>query len=107
MGEQIEAVQNYLAAEFPGAEIKRRPKEDREHQHRRQHGLDFDHKCVQFRIDTGSVRHKLCADENFLDDSEPSTIADSLKRWEVARELRRSGEKTLLVGHEGLHLIEG
>ena len=101
MDEKIEAVHSYLAAEFPGAEIYRTPPGQPKTK------LEFHHDAVMFRIDTGSVLHRLYAHENFLSDNPPSTITDLVKRWEVASELRRSGKKPLLVGHEGLRLMEG
>ena len=100
MDEKIEAVHSYLVAEFPGAEIYRTPPD------RPKTKLENDHIAVLFRIDTGSALHRLYVDEKvFLSDNSPSRITDFLKGWEVADELRRSGNKALLVGSEGLHLI--
>ena len=68
--------------------------------------MENDHIAVLFRIDTRSALHRLYVDEKvFLSDNSPSRITDFLKGWEVADELRRSGNKALLVGSEGLHLI--
>ncbi len=97
MQHKIEAVRNYLTAEFPGAELVRPPKDNRK--------LEFEYKAVEFRIEAGPALYVLCVSEEFLDDNSPSSVDDRLRQWEVARELRRAGRKPLLVTKQGMQLI--
>ncbi len=97
MQHKIEAVRNYLAAEFPRAGLKRPPADDRK--------LELDYKAVMFRIEVGPALYVLCVSEEFLDDNSPSSVDDRLRQWEVARELRRAGRKPLLVTKQGMQLI--
>ena len=102
MDEKIEAVNSYLATEFPGAEIERTPPGQNETK------LEFALKAVLIWISyAGSRQHRLYVSDNFLSDNPPSTITDLLKQWEVASELRRLGKEPLLVSSEGFHPVEG